>query len=257
MSPGPGERRPAARRLPPRGVQRRRRRLDAQDPPRQRRPHLPPRLKRPTETQPVCFRWPVASSEADRTGAPVGHHCRAAVDRAQLLEPQLHRHPGVQLGRAWHLADEVGARRVVEVDQHHRVRRRDTPGAPDGPRRSTSSSVALPPTGCQRPFQLPQWRQYIAGHVQDGVAVVASAEDELTPAAASKKPPVSRSSSTGSRRCGESSLIDQRQPFRRIRPLPGGSGVDVTRQTSASATCDVDVPRIWRTPSRTWLRPWM
>ena len=34
-------------------------------------------------------------------------------------------------------------------------------------------------------------------------------------------------------------------------------GAEVTRQTSAPGTCDVDVPRTWRTPSRTWFMPWM
>src|SRR5437764_10846429 len=47
------------------------------------------------------------------------------------------------------------------------------------------------------------------------------------------------------------------QAARRIRALPGGRGVDVTRHTSAPGTCDVDSPRIWRTPSRTWFMPWM
>ena len=37
----------------------------------------------------------------------------------------------------------------------------------------------------------------------------------------------------------------------------GGSGVDVTRHTSAPGTWLVDCPRIWRTPSTMWFMPWM
>ena len=201
-----GERRPAARRVPPRGVQRRRRRFVAQDPARQRGPHLPPRLKRPT-ARPSASGRPVASSRSRQNRAPVGHHRRAAVDRSQLLEPQFHRHPCVELGRAWHLADEVGARRLVEVDQHHRVRR-GVCGmhlmGHDGPRveRGTAAD-GLPAT-----VPAPAMPAVHPWHVQNGFAVVASAENELTLAAASKKPPVSRSSTNGSRR--DSDIVARR-----------------------------------------------
>ena len=59
--------------------------------------------------------------------------------------------------------------------------------------------------------------------------------------AASKNPPVSMSSSTGSGRGGVS-IMSVLTPPSSMRALPGGSAVDVTRHTSAPGTCDVDSP---------------
>ena len=42
-----------------------------------------------------------------------------------------------------------------------------------------------------------------------------------------------------------------------LTALDGVQAALVTRQTSAPSTGLVDSPRSWRTPSTTWLRPWM
>ena len=96
--------------------------------------------------------------------------------------------------------------------------------------------MAAPPTGCHRPFQLLAVAAVHARHVEDGVAVVALADHQLPPGGGLEEP--ARVEVVDNRQQALRSVVAHRgQPFLRIMPLPGGSGVDVTRQTSAS--CDL------------------
>ena len=81
-----------------------------------------------------------------------------------------------------------------------------------------------------------------AGKVEHGAATVTHPHDQLMPPGGSPEP-------TGVGVVDDGAEALGHDIARRMRALPGGNGVDVTRHTSAPGTCDVDVPRIWRTPS--------
>ena len=160
-----------------------------------------------------------------------------------------HRHALVQIGASGQVADVAHTGSVVELDQHDRCTASGTPGAPGARRRSTSAGGAVPATVCQRPSQLPHVRQYARGRCRNAPHEAHARTTSSPRRAASKKPPVSRSSSTGSKPI--------MTPSAGSAALPGGSGVLVTRQVSAPSTCDVDSPRICLTPSTMWFMPWM
>ncbi len=103
MSPGPASDRPAARRVPPR------RRSPASTSIRCARsstttPHASTTSTEAARLKPSTCLLQAAHGfiRSRQNRAPVGDNHRAAVDRAQLFEPQFHRHPGVELGTAWH-----------------------------------------------------------------------------------------------------------------------------------------------------------
>ena len=116
---------------------------------------LPPRLSSGRRTQ-----W---SGESGATRA--ASWARPRVGRRPSRVPRNHNSIGMPACSSWcagHLADEVGARRIVEVDEHHRVRRRvrrmhlvghDRPGVQRG-----VAGDRLPAS-----VPAPQWRQYMRG----------------------------------------------------------------------------------------------